>query len=317
MTVKNVAAAATPTFRIRCANSGDRIAIAALIRESTNSWYQARGNPPIFAGEADATLLFPDVYAALDGECCLLAEDDGLLGSCFYHPRSTHVGLGIMNVAPTAFGRGVASALLDRIIAIAEDLGLPVRLVSSAGNLDSYSLYTRRGFVPRALFQDMILPVPADGISSYEPPADVVLRPAEPSDVEAIAALELELCGIERTNDHRYFLANPSQGWQTSVAIDADGRVVGSLASIDHPGSRMLGPGMMRDDETALALILYALNRRKSWSPVFLVPADRSGLVGELYRRGGRNLELHLLQTRGACPTLRGVTMPTFMPETG
>ena len=57
-------------------------------------------------------------------------EIDGrIAGSCFYHPRDSHVGLGIMNAAPEFAGRGVAKALLTEILERAGEL--PVRLVSS------------------------------------------------------------------------------------------------------------------------------------------------------------------------------------------
>ena len=102
------------------------------------------------------------VYEDLDPGCCVVAEDTAsgqLLGSCFYHPRETHVSLGIMNAHPDSFGRGVAGKLLRYIIDFADRQSKPVRLVSSAMNLDSFSLYNRNGFVPRKLFQDMFVPV--------------------------------------------------------------------------------------------------------------------------------------------------------------
>ena len=52
-------------------------------------------------------------------------------------------------------------------------------------------------------------------------------------------------------------------------------------------------------------------------APVFLVPVDAAGLVARAYAWGGRNVEMHVHQVRGACPPMHGVTLPTFMPETG
>ena len=87
--------------------------VASLIRESTNCWYEANGKAPIFTGDPNATMLFCDVYEALDPGCCLLAigkETGQIAASCFYHPRSTHVSLGIMNVHPEHFGKGSGKA---------------------------------------------------------------------------------------------------------------------------------------------------------------------------------------------------------------
>ena len=48
-----------------------------------------------------------------------------------------------------------------------------------------------------------------------------------------------------------------------------------------------------------------------------LVPVGEAELVRTLYGWGARNCEMHLCMVHGECPPLRGVTMPTFMPETG
>src|SRR4029079_16697588 len=122
-----------------------------------------------------------DVYNALEPGCCVLAENaetGRLMGSCFYHPRERHVSLGIMNVPPNYFGRGVGGALLRHIIDYTERHGhKALRLTSSALNLDSFSLYNRYGFVPRCAYQDMFLPVPPEGLKASAPGADRV-RPA-------------------------------------------------------------------------------------------------------------------------------------------
>ena len=65
---------------------------------------------------------------------------------------------------PDHFGKGLARQLLDRIVQFSEEQKKPTRLVSSAMNLDSFSLYTRGGFVPRQIFQDMTLAVPDEGL---------------------------------------------------------------------------------------------------------------------------------------------------------
>ena len=67
-----------------------------------------------------------------------------IAGSCFYHPRKSHISLGIMNVSQIFLDKGIAGNLLKKIIKIAKDQSLPVRLVSSAQNLDSFSLYAHK-----------------------------------------------------------------------------------------------------------------------------------------------------------------------------
>ena len=150
-------------FELRPMQQTDRAELAELIYLSTNVWYQAHGRSPAFSGGPETADLFFEVYDALDPGCGVVAVSTysgRLAGSCFYHPRPTHVSLGIMNVHPNYFGRGVARALLQYVIDFAQRQQKPVRLVSSAMNLDSYSLYNRAGFVPQMVFQDLVLPVP-------------------------------------------------------------------------------------------------------------------------------------------------------------
>ena len=304
---------------LRAATEADRIEVAELVCISTNYWYQTHGRGPIFAGGPETTTLFFDVYEALDPGCCLVAENlatKRLMGSCFYRERSTHVSLGIMNAHPNYFGRGVARELLGWVIRFAEERAKPVRLVSSAHNLDSYSLYTKAGFTPRQAYQDMLLSVPEGGLD-VKAEGGACVRDATAEDVEAMAALEQELCGIKREKDYRYFIENRDGIWHASVLAAESGGIDGFLVSVAHPGSNMLGPGVMKTDAATVALIAAELDHHRGRTPVFLLPVDRGELVRTLYGWGARNCEIHVHQVRGEWHPLRGVNMPTFMPETG
>lgn len=310
----------TMGMTLRAMEPTDWPEVAALIRNSTNAWYESHGRPAIFTGAPDATLLFCEVYETLDPGCCVVAIDDAsgeIAGSCFYHPRPTHMSLGIMNVHPAHFGKGIARRLLKHITDLADTAGTPTRLVSSAMNLDSFSLYTRAGFVPRMMFQDMLLEVPAEGLPLDGVAGAERVRDATAADLAAIVALEKELHHIERPGDHRYFLENPNAAWHVSV-IDsaAGGGIDGFLVSVNHPGSTMLGPGVMRTEADAAALIRGELNHHRGGCPVWLVPVTADALVRELYSWGARNCELHVAQVRGPWQPPSGVVMPTFMPET-
>jgi GNAT superfamily N-acetyltransferase len=306
-------------MRLRSASESDFGNVAELIYTSTNAWYQRNRNFSIFTAGPESCRLFCDVYEDLDPGCCVVAEDESagrLMGSCFYHPRETHVSLGIMNVHPDFFGRGVASALLRFVTDFADREQKPVRLVSSAMNLDSFSLYTRQGFVPRAAFQDMLISVPAEGLKHSAASMERV-RAARMEDVPSMVALEQEISGIRREKDYRYFIENRSGIWHASVVDNGHGGIAGFLCSVAHPASTMLGPGVMRTDDDAAAMILAELDHRRGLSPVFLIPVVRPKLVQQAYAWGGRNCEIHFAQVRGAFQPFAGVVMPTFMPETG
>ncbi|MCW2890436.1 MAG: Acetyltransferase [Streptosporangiaceae bacterium] len=308
-----------PDILLRMMDESDWPEVADLIHVSTNYWYQRGGKPPIFTCRPEDTQLFCRVYEALDPGCCVLAiaGATGLIaGSCLFHPRPTHVSLGIMNVHPNYFGRHVASRLLKFVTDFADAQGKPTRLVSSAMNLDSYSLYTRAGFVPRATFADMYLPVPKDGLS-HQPTGATRVRPATPNDASAIAALEMELAHIQRDKDYRYFLENNDGIWHASVNESPEGTINGFLVSVKHAASNMLGPGLAGSEEVAAALILAELDHHRGRSPVFLVPVQSAGLVRQLYSWGAKNCEIHFAQVRGEYRAPTGIVMPTFMPETG
>lgn len=304
--------------RLRTATDADRPAVAKLICVSTNQWYQRHGRPLVFPQGASTTNVFADVYEALDPGCCVVAEDQAtgqVIGSCFYHPRSTHVSLGIMNAHPDYAGRGVASALLRFITDFADRERKPVRLVSSAINLDSFSLYNRAGFVPRSVYQDMFLPVNPGGIQDL-PAASASVRDATLDDVDGMTALEMNVAGIRREKDFRYFIENRPGFWHAAVMPDSSDGLAGWIVSSAHPGVNMIGPCVARDEATALALLLRELDRHRGRQPVFLVPVECSEMVRNLYARGARNCELHFSQVRGPCQPTRGVSMPTFLPET-
>jgi hypothetical protein len=221
-----------------------------------------------------------------------------------------------MNVHPDYFGKGVGSGLLRRVVELAEAENKPMRLISSALNLDSFSLYNRAGFRPRMVFQDMVLSVPNTGLGIEVPRMDRV-RPATSEDVPAMFELEREVVHIERLADLRYFVENPDGHWHVSVIEASGGGLAGFLVSIAHPALHLLGPGVMRNEQDTVALIHAELDRHRGHTAVWLVPCDCEHVIRTMYAWGAVNCELHLAQSRGAWTKPDGIVMPTFMPETG
>ena len=309
----------TKVFELRRITAADWDEVSRLICDSTNGWYEAHGFGKIFQNGPESTRLFCEVYEALDPGCCVLAIDPQgqcIAGSCFFHPRVSHVSLGIMNVHPEFFGLGIASQLLEYVVRIAEEASLPIRLVSSAMNLDSFSLYSRAGFVPQVIYQDLLMAVPESGLD-WQPRGVDCVRDAVLADVDKIVSLEMELGHISRERDIRFFIENQSGIWHISVFENEHCELFGYLASVNHPGSNMIGPGIARDGQVAAALIAKELDQHRGCTPVLLLPSAQRELVRQLYVLGARNCELHFGQVRGEVPLASGVVMPTFMPETG
>ena len=306
-------------IQLRPMEPADRSEVAELICVSLNYGFLERGMPLRLPGGPAAADVFFQVYEALDPGCGLVAvnPDNGrLMGSCFFHPRQTHVSVGIMNVHPNYFRQGVARALLGRTIDYADTEQKPLRLVSSAMNLDSFSLYTRAGFVPRQTYQDMVVDVPEGGLGHRVPGAQRV-REATADDVAAMTELEQQLVGIRREKDFCYSIENGDGFWHVSVCEGERGGLDGFMVSSGHPGCNMIGPGLARTEQQAAALVLAELDRQRGRRPVVLVPAESAELVRQIYDWGGRNCEMHLAQVRGQWQPIGGVNVPTFLPESG
>jgi GNAT superfamily N-acetyltransferase len=292
---------------------------AELICVSHNTWTQLHALQAPFSGGPKSTELFFNVCEALDGSHGVVAENNRtrrLAGLSFYHVRHTHVSVGMMSVHPNYFQSGVGKALLGYITDIADRQGKPVRLVSSALNLDSFSLYSRAGFVPQHTYQDILINVPEKGFAV--PRSELVnIRSGTASDIADIVNLEYEISGIQRENDYHHLIENRDSFWHVSVFEGETGLLDGFMVSCGHPDIRMLGPGIARTQEQALSLILEELNIYRGSAVLLLVPVDGERIVHPLYELGGRNIELHLFQVRGTCPSITGVFMPTYILETG
>ena len=287
---------------------------ARLVHASLDEWYRTRLNMDRFGTDWKPFRMIANVYEELDPGCCVVALDEAgvMLGSAFFHPRETHVGVGVVSVHPAAFGRGVARSLMEEIIRIAD--GKPLRLVSSAMNIDSFSLYTKLGFVPQATLQSLTLKVPAEGL----PDASEGIRAATMADVPAIADLELRLNGIRKDKDYRFFVENRSGHWRLLVMEKADGSLAGFLAASANPEDKILGQGVAEDEAAMQGLVHAMLDRHfRGDDIVWLVPMNCTGLVRQGYAWGARNRETHLISVLGHAPPMRGITLPTFMPESG
>ena len=297
----------------------DRHAVGELIFASINVWYARHGCPAIFTCQPQDVEIFFETYNDLTPGCSVAAEhpETGvLMASCFYHPRESHVSLGIMTVSPNHFGLGLGAQLLQHIIDYTDTNGFTaLRLTQSAINVDSFSLYNKYGFVPRYSYQDMIFSVPEKGLNLTHLDRDRV-RPATLNDVDAMAAVEQEVSGVHREQDYRYCIENARSLWRVSVIESPRGDIDGFLISSRHPASNMLGPGVTRTENDAAALIAVELDHFKGGMPVAVIPMEKTALVRQMYDWGARNCEMHFCQVRGDYQPFNGVNLPAFLPET-
>jgi len=299
--------------------AADHEPIARLLHRALVHWYESRlGQGSRFGDSHEPFMLFPDVYESLDPSECVTARTDSgeILGVCFSHERETHVSVGIVATSPDAGGRGIAKKMMSLVLEKAKRLGKPARLVSSLLNLDSFSLYTRLGFVPGAIFQDLLITVPDTGLAAIAPAGTDHVREAVWADAPRIADFEQSQQGIRREKDFAFFVRNEVGAWRLLVSEAADGSVNGFLGMSKHPSCTMIGPGVAADEETAIALLWQALDGMRGKTLVFLAPCAAATLVRTAYAWGARNVELHVAQSTTPVVGAKGIVFPTFMPET-
>jgi len=295
---------------------------ADLLYASFNTWYTRHGwGQDYFQCSPGETAIFYKIYNDLTPGCSVAAFDGDsgkMMGACFYHPREHHVSLGIMSVHPDFGGRGVGSALVKHILDYTRDNGFKsCRLVSSAMNMDSFSLYNRAGFIPRATYHDMVITVPAGGLPGQEMQGEAFVRKARITDVDAMGELEADVSGIRRRMDYEYAIESSRGVLHALVYENSQKAIDGFMISVKHPALNMLGPCVARTQEIALALVKKEAIRFQGERVLVTVPMDKRKMVEQIYAWHGVNVEIHLKEVWGEFPGFKGVNLPSFLPETG
>lgn len=309
-------------FILRPLSDKDLPEHADLLYSSFNAWYWKHGwGKDYFGCSSQETSIFYQIYNDLTPGCSIAAFDcrtGRMMGSCFYHPRETHVSLGIMSVHPNYSGRGVGRQLVNYIVDYTKNNGYQsCRLVSSAINMDSFSLYNRAGFIPRVTYHDMVINVPKDGFININVTGEDRVREAKMNDIAKMGDLEMEISGIRREIDYRYAIENPRGVLHATVYENDQGAIDGFMISVKHPALNMLGPCIARTEEIAIALIRKEVERFRGTWVLFSIPMDKRIMVEQMYLWNAVNVETHLKEVWGHFPGFNGISMPSFLPETG
>ena len=267
-------------FELRALNDGDRSEYADLVHSSFNAWYWKKGwGMDYFRCPPEDAAIFYDIYNDLAPGRSVAAvntKTGRLMGACFYHPRERHVSLGIMCVHPSYSGRGIGRAMVNHIIDFTDSGGFSsLRLVGSAINMDSFSLYNRAGFVPVKSYHDMVIQVPQDGVGGKPQQAKRV-RDADAGDATAMGDIEFEISGIRRLEDYLYAIENRRGVFEVKVLEGDSGSLDGFMISIRHPALNMIGPGVARTQDGAAALVHSCLGRYRGEGVLAVIPMDCS-----------------------------------------
>ena len=163
------------------------------------------------------------------------------------------------------------------------------------------------GIFPTQAFQDMYIEVAAEGFHP-EISNEFEIMNARLDDVAEMVSLEKRLCGIERTEDFEYFIENKRGIWNTVVCRYTRGSLLGFLGSVDHPASRMIGPGVAESEQVTMELLATLLNRFHGKCPVFLLPRNRQKAVNRLRAPGVPEQKSIFPSVAGKINRLRGLS---------
>jgi GNAT superfamily N-acetyltransferase len=308
------------SFTLRALRDDDVPEYADLLFSAFNAWWWKHGLCKDFydCHPIDVSIFYK-IYNDMSPGCSVAAfhKDTGrMMGACYYHPREYHVSLGIMSVHPNYGGQGVGRAMVDYILDYTKDNGYKAcRLVGSAMNLDSFSLYNRSGFVPRLSYQDMMLDVPSGGMD-VSVPGEHKVREAKLEDVQSMADLEMEVSGVTRLVDYPYWIKNSRGVMHATVYENDQGGIEGFLNSVKCPAINILGPCVARSEEVAIALIRRELERYRGILTLFVIPTTKRKMVETFYEWKAFNVETHFKQVWGEFQEYRGVSLPSYLPET-
>ena len=170
---------------------------------------------------------FPSVEVAIDVVSMLLAhpgfygivaqDDDRIVGSNFADLRSSIAGIGPISIDPQVQDQGIGRKLMEAAIDhLASTNVCGIRLVQSAYNNRSLSLYTRLGFQTREPLSVIQGPALNIKFAGYD------VRPAGEADIATCNHLCRRVHGFERGAELREAI-----GAHTALVVEHLGRITG------------------------------------------------------------------------------------------
>lgn len=275
-------------------------AMGALLYESFLDVAVKHNHEPPFESVEFATAVVR-LLGQSEGFASFVASEDGEpLALNFLDERNEIAGVGPVAVGVQHQGRGLGKLVMEALLEQAEASAYQsVRLLQSAYNRVSFSLYSRLGFDVK------------DGVAfikgrppEEERPADEV-REGTPADLDAMDELSLEVLGFRRRGD----LELPS-GLTPPLVLERQGHIVGFTCRLVTPSGILLGPAVARDEQALRDLILGAARG----APVDLrvtLPVSLPSVLRWALEGGFVLSELDTLMVRGAYERPAGAYLPS------
>lgn len=233
----------------------------------------------------------------------LLAQVDGapvgMVGATDFGPFAY---VGQMGVLPEFQRRGIARALMERVLAWVDERGCPVTLLdaSDAG----YPLYAQMGFtmddrvVQLALAGAPNVDTPAPGRAPERAPGQVWVDVMRRHDLAEVIAFDTPRFGAERGAVLAAYLADGAG--RAFVARDERGEVCAFLFA----QARLLGPWVAAAPADARALLARALALPFAGAPLVIAPEANGAAQALLARYGFAAQRTLRHMRRGGAPLL-------------
>lgn len=293
------------SITIRPMSADDVDVVAPVIARAFNAVNARYGYPSEFP-EPYASTLMARYYLSQDPEGCIVAQRDGTIcGSVFARLRGDRVSVGPVSVDPGSQAIGVGRRMMEALFDLYPDAA-SFRLSQAAFNKESFSLYSKTGFVTVEPLLRLERPPAPVTPEEDDPHVRVVTAESAP----LVADLDRRLTGAERQREL------PTHFAMGSVYVHDDGSgIQGYLATMPTPGPTFLGPAVARSEAELGVLIRAALRDIGPRASGLHLPAHFAPTIDECFRLGLRLFCLENLMVRGEWRTPDASYLHAMFPE--
>ncbi len=226
----------------------------ALVRKAANEWLARSEGRDVDPHLPDRPLPQRHLLRTDPAGSWVAELDDVVVGCAQGSVRGDIWYLSQFFVLPEAQSLGVGQELLVRAQAYGRERGARVLSVTASTSQAAHGLYMRQGMY--AVGVGYRLSGPIGPLRSLPEPADHDKRVVGCGALQdAMAALDRDVWGAERRQEHALFLAGGFAEQETSFALTSDGTLLGYGYAMDDGH---IGPLAARAPETQLPLLRMA-----------------------------------------------------------
>ncbi len=281
-------------LEIRRATADDAVACGRIMWDAFETFATAH-NFPIEPGSPEFTNFQMRAMLSTQGIVGLVAERDGdILGSALQDERGAIIGVGPVSVDPGIRDGRVGRALMEALLQRCRERDVAgVRLVQTAYNYRSLSLYAKLGFAvrePLSVFQ---------GSPNAAGVPGTTVRPAIPDDVDACD----NICRRVHGHDRHAEVQGAVERGMASV-VERGGEITGYTT-----GSGYIGHAVGQTDDDIIALLGAA---EEFVGLGVLAPSRNTRLMSWCLESGLRLVQQSTLMTIGLYNEPQGVWLPSI-----